>query len=78
VSGTHALIGSMISNLTDLVESKEYELKDKKNKISGKLKVDKYQIIKIPNFLNYLYDGLQISLLLSIDFTGSNGIFYFI
>jgi copine 5/8/9 len=55
------------------LKQKEFDLIDKKNKVSGVLKINTFKIVEVPNFLQYLYDGLEISLLLSIDFTGSNG-----
>jgi hypothetical protein len=73
-SGKHSLIGTFITCFKELNSNKnEFQLTDKNGKASGLVKVGKFKIVEVPNFLQYLYDGLQISLLVSIDFTGSNG-----
>ena len=39
----------------------------------GILSIEPYQIYKEYSFMEYLHGGLEISLAIAIDFTGSNG-----
>ena len=45
----------------------------KKYKNSGKLVFESAKLIKVPTFIEYLRGGLEINLMVAIDFTGSNG-----
>ena len=50
------------------------KLKDKKKyKNSGKLIFESAKLIKVPTFIEFLCGGLEINLMVAIDFTGSNG-----
>jgi hypothetical protein len=73
-SGNHTLIGSAETNLREMLTKKEYNLKHpKKRKPSGTLKIDDIQLLKKYTFMDYLFGGCEISLIVSIDFTASNG-----
>ena len=50
------------------------KLKDKKKyKNSGKLIFDYVNVVKMHSFIEFLRGGLEINLMVAIDFTGSNG-----
>jgi len=79
--GTHDLIGIAQVTLTQLLDpkSREFSLvnpeivgKKKGYVDSGKLVVKESTIIPQYSFLDYLYGGCEISLILAIDFTASN------
>eukprot|EP01080_Neovahlkampfia_damariscottae_P002551 gene2551-3513_t len=55
------------------VVNPEKKKKNKKYQNSGLLIVDEIKVVKIPTFLDYLVGGQQISLIVAIDFTASNG-----
>lgn len=35
--------------------------------------LEKFEVVQVPNFIDYLKSGLQLNLVVAIDFTGSNG-----
>ena len=74
------LIGEATFNLEKITSQgakKEVELihpkNKKKHKISGKLVFESAKTIKVPTFIEFLRGGLEVSLMVAIDFTGSNG-----
>jgi len=81
-SGKDDLIGITHITLGDMVDTKkpreiglvnpEYVSK-KKYVDSGKLFIKEAVIITQCSFLDYLYGGCEVSLIVGIDFTGSNG-----
>lgn len=85
--GDPEFIGEFQCTFPQLVlHDKRFELHNTKdrNKVSGHIEVvradisEQYPIIRsevlsIPTFIDFLRDGLQISLIIAIDFTGSNG-----
>eukprot|EP01028_Stygiella_incarcerata_P010829 TRINITY_DN583_c0_g1_i1.p1 TRINITY_DN583_c0_g1~~TRINITY_DN583_c0_g1_i1.p1 ORF type:complete len:565 (-),score=145.11 TRINITY_DN583_c0_g1_i1:129-1823(-) len=78
-SGKHELIGSFSASLTDLfcgepifTETSHTLLSMKKKKPSGTLFLSGTRV-RVPSFMDYIAGGCEISLLVSIDFTGSNG-----
>jgi len=79
-SGSHELIGSFKTTLKELLDTKgekrEYELfdtKKNKKKNSGYISVVQCNLIKSFTFLEYLSGGCELSLIVAIDFTASNG-----
>ena len=76
-SGNHNYICECTTTLKQIFdqEIREYPLKNKeKNKGSAGLLLFEYaNKEEIPGFIDYLRGGLQLSLTLAIDFTGSNG-----
>lgn len=48
-------------------------MKNPKEKKPGKLLLEKFMIQTLPSFVDYLRGGLQLNLIVAIDFTGSNG-----
>lgn len=49
-----------------------FEISNPKKK-AGAIILEQFQIIKKPSFLDYLRGGLQLNMMVAIDFTGSNG-----
>ena len=52
----------------------EFNLQNSKIKKPGTAILQNFQLIQTPNFVDYLKSGLQLNLVVAIDFTGSNGI----
>lgn len=52
----------------------EVPLHNPKKKKPGKLMLEQFQVVTLPTFMDYLRGGLQLNLVVAIDFTGSNGI----
>ena len=48
-------------------------MQNPKIKKPGKLILENFQMVPTPNFVDYLKSGLQMNLVVAIDFTGSNG-----
>ena len=81
-SSSHDLIGSAHTTLKELLSESprpSFVLIDEKKKAKGKkgeagvLFVDNAQTRKNPTFVEYLKGGLEIGLIVAVDFTGSNG-----
>ena len=51
----------------------KYKVSKKKYTNSGKLVVENAKLVKVPKFVEFLRGGLEINLMVAIDFTGSNG-----
>ena len=51
----------------------KYKATKKKYSNSGKLVIESAKLVKVPSFIEFLRGGLEISLMVAIDFTGSNG-----
>ena len=72
-------IGSFRASLNDLQTKREWpfvnpkKLKKKGYAHSGQLIVDGIEFKKEHGFLDYIFGGCQISLMVAIDFTASNG-----
>lgn len=50
----------------------EFDLESEKIKKPGKVILESYQFKKIPNFIDFLKNDLEINMVTAIDFTGSN------
>ena len=74
-SGNHKLIGSFSFTLLDIRdnENQSFIVLNKFNKEKGEIRLAKLKIKKQPSFLDYIYGGCQINLIIGIDFTRSNG-----
>lgn len=80
-SGTYSYIGECRVSLAQLKVTKQYPLinadkqkkKGAKYSNSGILHVQKLDIVEMNSFMEYILGGLQINLVIGIDFTGSNG-----
>ena len=83
-SGTEDFIGEFTASLREIqafhVNQKKFSLinKDKQRKSkkyvdSGVICVDECDVFEAPTFIDFLRGGMQIQLMCSIDFTGSNG-----
>lgn len=77
-SGNHKLIGGAIATFAELqafkAGCKPIELKDKSGKGVGHLVVSQFNINTKYTFVDYIKGGLNISLIIGVDFTGSNGL----
>ncbi|XP_076469966.1 copine-3-like [Babylonia areolata] len=82
--GSHDLIGGFNATLDEMLKAGDggvswpcinQKKKDKKKSYtdSGTVTLAKCQITKEFSFLDFVFGGLQISLTIAIDFTGSNG-----
>mmetsp|Transcript_43311 Transcript_43311/g.108509 ORF Transcript_43311/g.108509 Transcript_43311/m.108509 type:complete len:555 (+) Transcript_43311:54-1718(+) len=69
------LIGEVDCCVQDLMDHKELILVDptKPAKNVGKLCCDKANILRLPSFLDYITEGVDLYLTIGIDFTLSNG-----
>eukprot|EP00003_Mantamonas_plastica_P022361 TRINITY_DN377_c1_g1_i6.p1 TRINITY_DN377_c1_g1~~TRINITY_DN377_c1_g1_i6.p1 ORF type:complete len:523 (-),score=94.68 TRINITY_DN377_c1_g1_i6:346-1878(-) len=80
-SGDHDFIGEFTTDVEQLTNGDKtvFEFKDpakkkKKNyKNSGTLTFSAVEVITVASFLDYIKAGLEISLMVAIDFTASNG-----
>ena len=80
-SGTYSYIGETRVTLAQLRTTKQFALinaekqkkKGSKYRDSGVLHLQKLDVVEISSFMEYVLGGLQINLVLGIDFTGSNG-----
>eukprot|EP01129_Flabellula_baltica_P008548 TRINITY_DN340_c0_g1_i4.p1 TRINITY_DN340_c0_g1~~TRINITY_DN340_c0_g1_i4.p1 ORF type:complete len:763 (-),score=172.10 TRINITY_DN340_c0_g1_i4:17-2305(-) len=80
-SGKHDFIGSFSTNLeTLLADSREFPLinvekrkKKKKYVNSGTLILRSIELVEQHSFLEYIAGGLEMNLIVAIDFTASNG-----
>ena len=76
-SGSHNYISECYLTLNKLFneELRRFPLRNtKKNKEAGVLIFEQVTKEERPEFIDYIRGGLQLNLLLAIDFTGSNGI----
>eukprot|EP01080_Neovahlkampfia_damariscottae_P004598 gene4598-7980_t len=81
-SGKTKLIGETVftlEKLANISKGASFDLINPKYKWkptysnSGVLKLDNFVLVKEPTFLDYIMSGFQISLMVGIDFTASNG-----
>eukprot|EP01129_Flabellula_baltica_P002827 TRINITY_DN1272_c0_g1_i1.p1 TRINITY_DN1272_c0_g1~~TRINITY_DN1272_c0_g1_i1.p1 ORF type:complete len:755 (-),score=168.13 TRINITY_DN1272_c0_g1_i1:67-2331(-) len=80
-SGRHDFIGSFTTTLQDMKDGMtEWELinkakksKKKSYKNSGVIVLRSIEFYEEPSFLDYIAGGMEMNLLLAIDFTASNG-----
>jgi len=73
----HDLIGECIFTINELISAKGCKLqlinKSKRKPESGIIVVEHASIVRDPTFIDYIKGGCDLSLLVAIDFTGSNG-----
>lgn len=69
-------IGDCQFTINDLKNGrKEFELHNaKKKKKTGTLVLEQFVIQERPSFLDYIRGGVQLNMILAIDYTGSNGV----
>jgi len=74
-SGKNQYIGDCEITIDKLQKGqREYDLQNpKKKKKTGTLKITSFGIVEKPSFLQYIRGGEQLSVIVAIDFTGSNG-----
>jgi len=56
-----------------LVNQARFELNNPKSKKPGTLILNNFTIITRPTFVDYLRGGMQLNMIVAVDFTGSNG-----
>ena len=66
-TGAHSSLGKQEFLINDLMEGRSLEFQD------GVLRAIRCEEIRERTFLDYILNGLEIALLIAIDFTGSNG-----
>lgn len=77
-TGSDDFIGSVELTLSELETGKRFELinpskkSKKKYKNSGVLEIQQFSVRKVYSFVDYLRGGTHFSLMVAIDFTGSN------
>lgn len=75
-SGKHRVIGETTIKMIDVIEKPQFTCKfvnHKKKKEVGSLVFEYVRCSRYFDFVDYLRGGLEISLIVGIDFTGSNG-----
>ncbi|KAM3138201.1 hypothetical protein pb186bvf_009664 [Paramecium bursaria] len=74
-SGQHVLLGETAVSLDQLrngEKQKQFQNKQNKNKVVGTLQVTQFILNQKASFIDFLQGGLQLNLLVAIDFTASN------
>jgi hypothetical protein len=75
-SGNHTYMCELETNLATILEQQGTTMplrNVKKGKIKGTLLVKKAEFFQEPTLLDYLAGGMQVNMIVAIDFTGSNG-----
>lgn len=73
-SGSEDLYGEYITTIEKLSDnSKNNNPLMFGNKNGGNLRFEQFNIIELPNFMEYLRSGWAINMSIAIDFTASNG-----
>ena len=75
---TYSTVGECYFTLEQLTQHQNSELildliHPKSNKKQGVLHIEDIELVEKPHFLDYLRSGLQLNLMIGIDFTSSNG-----
>ena len=71
----HKFIGKTSFTLNDLIGGKrEFTLLTAKGKPAGTIKLISFDLMVKPSFMDFIRGGEQLSFILAVDFTGSNGI----
>ena len=72
-NGSHLVLGNVTTTLGELINGdKLLAFNDTINNSSYTLKINKCQLIRTPSFLDYINNGCETSLVIGVDFTGSN------
>lgn len=69
----HDLIGTAQCTVQDLINRVSYTLESAKGKPAGTLVVKRCDVERMFGFLDYISRGCEVSLVVAIDWTGSNG-----
>jgi vacuolar-type H+-ATPase subunit F/Vma7 len=74
-SGKHKMIGSFQFTLSEIKENdrKGFRVISEDRVDMGEIRLVKVEVTKEPSFLDYIYGGCSINLVIGIDFTSSNG-----
>jgi hypothetical protein len=75
-SGKHILLGSTTFMISNVLQDKEdIILKNSTHGklLTGHLKISKIEFHEKYSFLDYVFTGLEMSLIIAVDFTLSNG-----
>jgi hypothetical protein len=71
--GKDQFIGELFVKPEELKSGAHFSLSNPKVKKPGSLELSSFQVIQRPTFVDYLRGGLQLNMMVAIDFTGSNG-----
>lgn len=71
--GKDQFIGESIIQTSQLGKGATFVLNNPKVKKPGRLILEEYQVYQKPSFVDYLRGGLELNMIVAIDFTGSNG-----
>ena len=71
--GNDQFIGEATVNADQLANGLRLEVNNPKKK-AGVLILEVFSTFKMPTFVDYLRGGLQLNMIVAVDFTGSNGI----
>jgi Ca2+-dependent lipid-binding protein len=72
-SHQYTLIGYTVFTLENLLQGqREFKLLHPERNDSGVLKLETFLIMSIPSFMDYIRGGLQLNLILAIDYSISN------
>ncbi|CAM6001878.1 unnamed protein product [Sphagnum balticum] len=73
-SGKDQFIGEYFMDTKQLANGVRVEMVNPKCKKPGTLVLSNFILIQRPTFIDYLRGGLQLNMIVAIDFTGSNGV----
>jgi hypothetical protein len=75
-NGKHQFMGECTIIMSDVVNKnkREFPIFNAKKKQTGSVKLEQFCVNTKPEFIDYIRGGLQLNLVLAVDFTGSNGI----
>ena len=80
-NGEHKIVGNLDFTIHQISaeNKKEFQLKDpSKKKIMGSIIFEQATLISKPEFIDYLRGGVQLSLIVAIDFTGKIKLFFYV
>mmetsp|Transcript_49717 Transcript_49717/g.97235 ORF Transcript_49717/g.97235 Transcript_49717/m.97235 type:complete len:564 (+) Transcript_49717:100-1791(+) len=72
-NGVHQHMGLVETCVREIMTRPSFEVMYKNKKKKGTLAVEIADVIRVPTAVNYILGGCEISLMVAIDFTGSNG-----
>lgn len=71
--GNDQFIGEIIVAPNSLGNGAAFTLANPKVKKPGRIVLEQFELFKKPSFVDYLRGGLELNMIVAIDFTGSNG-----
>jgi hypothetical protein len=71
--GKDQFIGEIVINQNQLGNGATFELTNPKVKKPGRIVLEQFSLYQRPSFVDYLRGGVELNMIVAIDFTGSNG-----